>query len=450
MDDTDDDGRKSKPKLSLGQKLVREIRRPFTRKFRKKLAKKYGPKHRVPELSAVPAGADEAAIRAIRDRVPCLAGVSAPVVLIIDDRCPEPDRDSGSVDAVNMITGLIQMGWHVVFATRTRRSQDPRYLAELCALGVRPVTAEDAPDLIHFIERYGALIDLFVLSRVGAGGVYLELIRHNCPTAKVVFNSVDLHYIREARAARLLGDPAALDAAERTRDREEVLVGRSDLTLVVSSIEEEILQASVPGCRTLVLPLARAIHPPRAGFAERSGIGFIGGFEHAPNIDAIRHFLADVWPLVHAADPSIRFEIVGSALPDGVLDGVPGDVRYLGTLDSIDGWLESLRMTVAPLRIGAGAKGKVASSLCAGLPCVLSAVAAEGMDLEDGRDVRVAIDPAAMAAAVVRLHSDAAEWAQLSAGGLAFARARLSVENYKQALRKGVVGMELPADALPV
>jgi glycosyltransferase involved in cell wall biosynthesis len=200
----------------------------------------------------------------------------------------------------------------------------------------------------------------------------------------------------------------------------------------------------------LVLPLARAIHPPRAGFAERSGIGFIGGFEHAPNIDAIRHFLADVWPLVHAADPSIRFEIVGSALPDGVLDGVPGDVRYLGTLDSIDGWLESLRMTVAPLRIGAGAKGKVASSLCAGLPCVLSAVAAEGMDLEDGRDVRVAIDPAAMAAAVVRLHSDAAEWAQLSAGGLAFARARLSVENYKQALRKGVVGMELPADALPV
>ena len=450
MDKTDDDGRRAKPRLSLGQKLLREIRRPFTREFRKKLAKKYGPRRRVPELSAIPAAADEATIRTIRDRVPCLAGVEAPVVLIVDDRCPEPDRDSGSVDAVNMITGLIQMGWHVVFATRTKRPQDPRYMADLRALGVRPVTTEDAPDLIHFIERYGVLVDLFVLSRVGAGGVYLELIRHNCPTAKVVFNTVDLHYIREARAARLSGDPAALDAAERTRDREEALVARSDLTLVVSSIEEEILHASVPGCRTLVLPLARDIHPPRAGFAERAGIGFIGGFEHQPNIDAIRHFLADVWPLVHAADPSIRFEIVGSALPDGVLDGVPGDVRYLGTLDSIDGWLESLRMTVAPLRIGAGAKGKVASSLCAGVPCVLSAVAAEGMDLEDGRDVRVAADPAAMAAAIVRLHSDPAEWARLSAGGLAFARARLSVANYKETLRGGIVGMDLPADALPV
>ena len=452
MNDKSDDGRRGKkPRLSLGQKLVREIRRPFTRTFRKKLAKKFVPQGRsAPQLSILAAAATEAEIRAIRARLPCLAGSEAPVVMIVDDRCPEPDRDSGSVDAINMITGLIGMGWHVVFATRTTRPQEPRYLDDLRALGVRPLTPEDAPDITHFIERCGALVDLFVLSRVGAGGVYLELIRYSCPDARIIFNTVDLHYIREARAARLSGDAAALEAAERTRDREEFLVGRSDLTLVVSSVEEEILQASLPGCRTLVLPLARAIHPPRAGFAARAGVGFIGGFEHQPNVDAIGHFLADVWPLVHAADPAIRFEIVGSALPPEVLDGVPGDVRYLGTLDSIDGWLESLRMTVAPLRIGAGAKGKVASSLCAGLPCVLSAVAAEGMDLEDGRDVLVGADPADMAAKIVRLHGDAVEWARLSAGSLAFARARLSAENYKNSLRRGFLGLELPADALSV
>ncbi len=450
MDDkTNNGGRGKKPRLSLWQKLVREIKRPFTRKFRQKLGKKYGRKQRpAPQVSVLPAAATEAEIRAIRAAVPSLVGSDAPVVMIIDDRCPEPDRDSGSVDAVNMITGLVGMGWHVVFATRTTRPQEPRYLDDLRALGVRPMTGEDAPDIIHFIERYGALVDLFVLSRVSAGGVYLELIRHNRPEAKIVFNTVDLHYIREARAARLSGDAAALEAAERTRDREEFLVARADLTLVVSSIEEEILQASLPGCRTLVLPLARAIHPPRAGFAARTGIGFIGGFEHQPNADALRHFLADVWPLVHAADPGIRFEIVGSALPRELLEGAPGDVRYLGTLDSIDGWLESLRMTVAPLRIGAGAKGKVASSLCAGLPCVLSAVAAEGMDLEDGRDVLIGADAADMAAKIVQLHGDAAEWARLSAGGLAFARDRLSVANYKDSLRRGILGMELPADAL--
>ena len=100
MDDTDPDGRRAKPKLSLGQKLLREIRRPFTRQFRKKLAKKYGPRQRVPELSAIPAGADAATIRAIRARLPCLAGSEAPVVMIVDDRCPEPDRDSGSIDIV--------------------------------------------------------------------------------------------------------------------------------------------------------------------------------------------------------------------------------------------------------------------------------------------------------------------------------------------------------------
>lgn len=452
MDDKSNNGRRGqKPRLSLGQKLVREIRRPFTRKFRKKLATKYGPRERpAPQLSVLHAAATEAEIRAIRETAPCLAGSDAPVVMIVDDRCPEPDRDSGSLDAVNMITGLIGMGWHVVFATRTTRPQEPRYLDDLRALGVRPLTPEDAPDITYFIERYGALVDLFVLSRVSAGGVYLELIRHNCPEAKIVFNTVDLHYIREARAARLSGDAAALEAAERTRDREEFLVARADLTLVVSSVEEEILQASLPGCRTLVLPLARAILPPRAGFAARTGVGFIGGFEHQPNVDAIRHFLADVWPLVHATDPGIHFEIVGSALPPELLDGVPGDVRYLGSLDSIDGWLDSLRMTVAPLRIGAGAKGKVASSLCAGLPCVLSAVAAEGMDLEDGRDVLIGADPADMAAKIVHLHGDATEWARLSAGGLAFARDRLSVAHYKDSLRRGILGLELPADALPL
>lgn len=449
----------AKPKRTLVQKLIREIRRPFTRRFRERLMVKYGwmpPKPVAPELpqpalplSALPPGATEAEIRAIRAVVPCLAGSDAPVAMIIDDRLPEPDRDSGSLDAVNMIACLAESGYHVVVGTESGRPQDGKYADLLRASGARPVTMADAPDLDTFIRRYGGFVDLFILSRVGAGGVYLELIRALWPDARIVFNTVDLHYVREVRAARATGDAEALAQAEHTRDREEFLAGRSDLTLLVSSVEEEVLQASVPGCRTLVLPLARPIHPPQAPFESRSGIGFIGGFEHRPNVDAVRHFLASVWPLVQAGNPAIRFEIVGASLPEDMLDGLPGDVRYLGTLDSIDGWLESLRMTVAPLRIGAGAKGKVASSLCAGLPCVLTGVAAEGMGLVDGRDVLIADDPAAMAAKILRLHDDPETWAHLSAGALAFARERLSVANYKRVLRRAIVALDLPADALP-
>ena len=309
------------------------------------------------------------------------------------------------------------------------------------------MTEADAPSIQAFVERFGRHVDLFVLNRVGTGGQFLELIRYNSPEAKIVFNKVDLHYIREARAARLSGDVIALAQAERTRDREEFLVGKSDLTLVVSSVEQEVLAASVPGAATLVLPLARRIRAPQVSFSQRSGIGFVGGFEHAPNIDAIRHFLADIWPIIYARDPSMRFDIVGSHLPDDVLQGVVGNVRYLGPIDSLDDWLDSLRMSIAPLRIGAGAKGKVASSLCSGLPCILSKVAAEGMDLQDEVNVLVGNSTIDFAEKIIKLHNDPELWARLSSGALDFAKSRLSTENYAQTLRQGVIGIGLPAFA---
>ncbi len=383
-------------------------------------------------------------IQRLRETVPCLAGAVGPVVMLIDDRLPEADRDSGSLDAVNMIESFIEFGYHVIVAVESTRRQEPKYEDQLRQLGAHPMTEKDAVNIQRFVEQYGRHIDLFVLSRVNAGGQYLELIRYNCPDAKIVFNTVDLHYVREERSARLSGDADALANAQRTRDREELIIGRSDLTLLVSSVEEEIMQASVPGCRTAVVPLARQINPPRTPFAKRSGIGFVGGFEHHPNIDAIRYFLAEVWPKVYNANPEIHFDIVGSALPADTLDSVVGNVRYLGPLDSLNEWFDSLRMTVAPLRIGAGAKGKVASSLCAGVPCVLSSVAAEGMSLIDGANVMLADNASAMAEKIVSLYDCHETWESISVGALEFAQERLSVSNYKRVLRAGIAGIEMP------
>lgn len=432
-------------------KLVREVKRPFTAEFRRKLLRRLTGKaaHRGlgshPNSHASACLAPGLSANMGADATGVFAQAKGPVVMIIDDRWPEPDRDSGSLDAVNMVRSFKAFGYHVLFGVQTTLEQDPKYVAHLRAIGSAPITAADAPSLLAFIERDGWRIDLFVLSRVGAGGQYLEMIRHNCPHAKIIFNTVDLHYVRERRTAGMAGDTAGLAQAERTREREQLLARQSDLTIVVSSVEQELLREEVPEARTALLPLAREVIAPRTPFARRSGLGFVGGFAHQPNIDAIRHFLSDVWPLIHQADPSIRFDIVGSDLPDEVLHGVPGEVRYLGSLPSLDDWLDGLRMTVAPLRIGAGAKGKVASSLCAGLPCVLSSVAAEGMELTDGHEVLIGRDPADMAAKILRLHADADLWDTLSRNGLAFAEQRLSVGNYTDMLRRAVIGIEMPA-----
>jgi glycosyltransferase involved in cell wall biosynthesis len=125
-------------------------------------------------------------------------------------------------------------------------------------------------------------------------------------------------------------------------------------------------------------------------------------------------------------DPGCELQVVGAGMPDGMLAGVPGTVRALGHVPDLEPWFGQLRLTVAPLRFGAGAKGKVASSLAAGVPCIATAVAAEGMALRPGDHVLVADTPEGFAAAIRQAYHDPALWAHLSAGGLAYAAEALS------------------------
>ena len=372
-----------------------------------------------------------------------------PLAVVIDDRWPEPDRDSGSLDAVNVISSLVSFGYHTIVAKCTELSQEPRYRQGLQEIGAVPHYAEGQAAVRALIERHGQEVSVFLLTRVAAGGQFLESIRYYAPDARIIFNTVDLHFLRESRAARLAGDAAALGRAEKIRDREELLTGRCDLTIVVSEVEREILSNAVPGASILHLPLARTVRRPAARFAERSGIGFIGGFAHQPNIDAVRYFLREIWPLVVMAAPSLRFEIAGADLPLDILEDVPGEVHYIGPVEDLDGWFDGLRLTVAPLRIGAGVKGKVVSSLCAGLPCVASPVAAEGIGLTAGENILVGETVQEFAEHVLRLQTDPELWERLSANASRFAEQTFAVANFRARLRRALIGLQLPAFAEP-
>jgi glycosyltransferase involved in cell wall biosynthesis len=109
-------------------------------------------------------------------------------------------------------------------------------------------------------------------------------------------------------------------------------------------------------------------------------------------------------------------------------------VRALGHLPDVGPWFEGLRLTVAPLRFGAGAKGKVASSLAAGVPCVATPIAAEGMALSEAAGVLVAGDAAGFAALLVEAYGDAGRWERLSRGGVAYAEAVLSLPGWRARL----------------
>ncbi len=352
--------------------------------------------------------------------------------LLVDDQFPEPDRDSGSIDIGNMAACRRARGFSVLFAARHDLTAAASKRAPLESVGVRTLSARETTDLETFLRHEGLGLALVVLNRLYCGGALFETVRSHAPQAVVLFNTVDLHWVRLEREAAVSGDPALARAAAHARTRELQLARDADAVIVVSAAELEILAREAPEAFAVELPLARPIAAPVNGFDARHGIGFIGGFRHQPNLDALRWFVSEVWPLVVEARPDCRFSVVGSDLPADALAGAPGRIEALGHVPDVGPWFESLRITVAPLRFGAGAKGKVASSLAAGVPCVGTAIAFEGMRLHTG--VIAADDPAEMAAAIVRLHEDPALWAHTSQAALAAARERFSSEGWQERL----------------
>ena len=355
--------------------------------------------------------------------------------LIIDDHFPQPDRDAGSIEIVNLIDALLALGYQVTFLAARESSAETRAGDALAKQGVRCL-ASTSDDWVAgaFLPAEGGRFDLCVLSRLYCGGRFMEAVQAQCPRAAIVFNTIDLHYVRIAREARLRDDAKLLATAEQVRQREQHLARAADATVVVSAAEKALLSESVPEATVVAMPLARDVRTSVAPFQERHGIGFIGGFAHAPNIDAVRYFLAEIWPLVLRGMPDCAFTIVGADLPPAVLDGVPGQVRYLGHVPDIDPWFDGLRVTVAPLRFGAGLKGKVISSLAAGVPCVATRISVEGMEALDGAAVLVADAPEEFAAAVIRACTDVALWSRLSAAGIGYVREDLSIAGWRNQL----------------
>jgi hypothetical protein len=351
-------------------------------------------------------------------------------LLVIDGHYPSPDRDSGSVSMTNFLRVALRLGFRISYTSAWSFAETGPYRAQLEALGIHTVAPPQHESIAAFLQANGSRFAACFLSRHNAGGDYLSLVRMCCPQAKIIFNPVDLHHLREARAATLTEDADAMLAATVTRDHELALIANADATVVVSE-EEQVL----PETRVRLIPLLHDSAGKRNGFGARADIGFIGSFQHAPNGDAVRHFLKDIWPPIRAKLPGVHFRVVGSDMPEDFAARKEGVVA-VGHVVDLDVEFERIRLTVAPLRFGAGAKGKIVTSLAHGVPCVVSPIAAEGMAFVDGEHVLVGSDPVAFADRVVELYQDEARWNALSNAGLDLVRRKHSLERGEQHVRE--------------
>lgn len=356
-------------------------------------------------------------------------------ILLIDATTPTPDQDSGSVRYINLVRVLRSLGWQCTFFA-DNRAYVPGYSEALRALGVEVQFHPWIADPVEFFRQRGTQFDAIVLSRHYVARHYVDLAREYAPQARILFDTVDLHYLREQRAAVVAASDAMARQAEHTRAAELDLIARCDVTLVVSTVEQELLHEAAPGRRIEVLSNIHELAGCRRGYAEREGLWFVGGFQHQPNVDAVLWFVGEIWPLIRRQLPDAVFHVVGSKMPTEIASLQGNGVQVHGFVSDIETFLDGCRLAVAPLRYGAGVKGKVNQSMAYGQPVVATPIAVEGMAVVDGDAALVREDPESFASAVVMLYRDADLWQRLSIGGLANIQQHFSFEAARSNLQR--------------
>lgn len=359
-------------------------------------------------------------------------------VLVVDAMTPQPDRDSGSLRLVNLIRLLRERGDAVTFFAANGRPGGA-YADALEALGVQVWCQPWLASVPDWFRAHGAGLDAVIACRHYVAESLLPLARRYAPRARFVFDTVDLHYLREDRGAALSGDPAQARAAAATRRRELDLVARADLTWVVSEVERDLLARDAPQARVEVLSNVHRLAEGGRPFAERGDLVFVGGFRHPPNVDAALWLGGEIFPRIRRRLPEVRLHLIGAepSAEVAALAQVPGLLVH-GFVPDIAPYMDGCRLALAPLRYGAGVKGKINLSMAHGQPVVATGCAVEGMHLQDGRDVRVADSAEAFADATVALYTDAAAWSRLSEAGRTNVARHFSFDAARAALARSL------------
>jgi glycosyltransferase involved in cell wall biosynthesis len=377
------------------------------------------------------------------------AGSPRPVVLFVDARLPEPNRNAGGHAAVQELLLWQRLGFAVRLSLLDQPNPPQTTLQGWGAERVEWVGAEQA--LIQHLKSHGREITLVYLTRFHVAERLIALLRQFAPSARVVLNVADCHFVRLLREADLRRSATLARHAQAIRQRELAVMSRCDLVMTYTQEEATLIQAELKGHVPIErLPWVAEPAPGRRPrrFSQRRDLLYLGGFSHAPNVDAMTWFVADVMPLLRLQVPGIRLRICGADMPQEVARLASSDVLIEGYVKDLPGLFEACRVFVAPLRFGAGLKGKIATALAAGLPTVASPVAAEGFIMPGELGVSAVVEtPDQWAAVVARLHQDQTLWEALSTRSLSYAKAFFSPDHALSTLRQALRSIEMDGSA---
>jgi glycosyltransferase involved in cell wall biosynthesis len=270
-------------------------------------------------------------------------------------------------------------------------------------------------ELKRLLKRRG--FDLAIISRPTVADRTLGMIRRLSPRTRIIFDTVDIVFRRLDREYELTGDRQLEAQSMKYRKLESQLARSCDQVWVVTPADQAALQSLAPTARFEIIPTIHPLNDRGRPFAERNGLVFIGNFLHRPNGDAVRYFVDEILPALRRLLPGVSLSVIGGNVPPEVSKLESADVRILGFVENVEPLFHSARVFVAPLRFGAGMKGKIGQALSFGLPVVTTSIGAEGMGFTDGDQVMIADSPSKFAEAVTQVYSDCDTWQRLADSG---------------------------------
>lgn len=329
-------------------------------------------------------------------------------IVVFFNEIPKPDRESGSVRMTAILDALNKSA-RVTLVYIHKHAGDEYYENFFGQKGIEIVW------IVDFNSRFKRKkCDVAILCYPKVADFIYPKVRRKFPDAKIIYDTVDVHYLRLQREYEITGDKKFLGDAQMFKRIELETVRKADETWCVTEDDKNHLLREVPNAKIEIVPNIHTLEGRGKTFAERRDLFFIGSFNHRPNLDAVKFFLDEIFPLVLQKIPGVKFHIVGNNPPPELFALGSESVHVAGFVVDPRSHFENSRVFVAPLRYGAGMKGKLGQAFSHGLPVVTTTIGAEGMNLTHEKDVLIADESEKFVDEIVRLYTNETLWQNLS------------------------------------
>lgn len=365
-------------------------------------------------------------------KVPFTEKMRPKTILVIDDKLPEYDQHAGAKTIFHFIKLLKKMGMHIKFLPADYLLREP-YATALGQLGAEVLTDYQLNDKEKFKQWLNVnhhFVDYVLISRPQVAEQYLGIVKEY-KNIKVLYYGHDLHYLRELRDYELTKRQDALSCSNFFKAMEFDIFNKVDMSYYPSQFEVETIKKEMPMAKAKAVPaylydITQA--PVQKNFESKKDLMFVGGFGHLPNVDGILWFVREVFPMVLEKLPDIKLNILGSRPTEEILELQSDSINILGYVqdDVLAEYYQNCRIVVAPLRFGAGVKGKVIEAIYNRIPVVTTKIGAEGIN--QGDVLTIADEPIDFANELVDLYNNKERYEHIVQNSLNIIRDNFSYE----------------------